>query len=267
MRHFLLCLNLVSKKVSKPLFLLPSAAILILLFSCSSASPEGQNTEPPSHSQFTELLNSHVDESGMVDYKGFARDSSALNTYLAQLESVPPSADWNENEKLAYWINAYNAYTIRLILRNYPAVSIKDITKGPNVPFVNSPWDIKFITIGGEELDLNNIEHNIIRKEFDEPRIHFALVCAAMSCPPLRSEAYESDKLGEQLADQAKRFLTDPAKNKLNGDVLQLSKIFSWYGGDFKPGVIEFIRSLYPDKVGEDPETKYLDYNWALNEQ
>jgi hypothetical protein len=202
-----------------------------------------------------------------VDYKGFAADSSLLNEYLMQLESAPPSDDWTENEKLAYWINMYNAYTIRLIVRNYPLNSIKDITIGPNVSFINSPWDIKFISIGGEKLDLNNIEHGIIREEFDEPRIHFALVCAAVSCPPLRSEAYVADRLDRQLDDQARRFLSDPDKNRLSGNVLQLSKIFSWYGGDFKMGVPEYIRSVYPDKVKADPAVEYLEYNWELNEQ
>ncbi|MGB3181501.1 MAG: DUF547 domain-containing protein [Cyclobacteriaceae bacterium] len=240
---------------------------MILLFGCGSASPEGNNTSSPSHQAFTRLLQKHVDDKGMVDYRGFAQDSTELNAYLEELEAAPPSSQWQKDEKLAYWINAYNAYTIQLILKNYPLKSIKDITKGPNVPFVNSPWDITFISIGGEELDLNNIEHSIIRKEFDEPRIHFALVCAAISCPPLRNEAYEAAKLDDQLHEQAKTFLSNPDKNKLEGDRLQISKIFSWYGGDFEQGVAAYIHSLYPNKANKDAEVDYMDYNWALNEQ
>ncbi|MFA0961883.1 DUF547 domain-containing protein [Roseivirga sp. BDSF3-8] len=241
---------------------------MLLVFSCSSANPEGNNTVAPGHGQFTQLLREYVDGEGLVNYQGLLSDSIRLNDYLLQLESAPPSPDWSREEKLAYWLNAYNAYTLQLILRNYPVKSIKDITKGPNIPYINSPWDIKFIRIGSEELDLNNIEHGIIRKEFDEPRIHFALVCAAMSCPPLRREAYTADELEEQLQDQAQVFLSNDSKNRLEGGTLYISKIFDWYKKDFKPeGVAGYIHQVMPEEADEDAEVAYLDYNWSLNEQ
>ena len=116
---------------------------------------------------------------------------------------------------MAYWINAYNAYTIRLILNHYPVKSIKDIGSSIQIPFVTTPWADKFFSIGGEKMSLDNIEHGTLRKKYDDPRIHFALVCAAMSCPRLRNEAYAAARLDAQLDDQGRDFLGNPAKTSL----------------------------------------------------
>ena len=147
------------------------------------------------HSAFDKLLHKHVNAQGLVNYQGFKADEVAFNQYLAMLSKNPPAANWPKNDQMAYWINAYNAYTIRLILDHYPVESIKDIGSKIKIPFVTTPWAAKFFSIGGERMSLDNIEHGILRKKFDDPRIHFSLVCASMSCPRLRNEAYTADKL------------------------------------------------------------------------
>ena len=186
------------------------------------------------------------------------------------LESNAPQKGWTEDQKLAYWINAYNAFTLELILDNYPVKSIKDIGATIKIPFVNTPWDIKFINIGGEEYDLNNLEHGIIRKDFEEPRIHFALVCAAVSCPKLQNRAYLPESLDAQLTKAAKEFLADPKKNEIKGENKAiLSKLFNWYGGDFtkKMSLEEYINQYSDINIFPNAKINYINYDWSLNEQ
>jgi len=244
---------------------------ILISTSCSGVNEVHSESKPISHAKWDALLKKHVDGSGMVDYKGFRADSAELNGYLDLLRKHHPNEEnWSEDERLAYWINAYNAFTIKLILEHYPVESIKDIGSTISIPFVNSPWDIKFIEIEGEEYDLNNIEHGIIRKEFDEPRIHFALVCAAISCPKLRNEAFVANRLDEQLDDQTRDFFNNPEKNKIASDRVVLSKLMKWYAGDFKsgsPSVIAFINKYSSTQIKDDTEIDYMDYNWKLNEQ
>jgi hypothetical protein len=219
------------------------ALTLMLVFtSCFSLNPQQKGTKPPTHDAFTALLQEFVDEQGSVNYGGLLAKKQALTTYLRMLSDQPPNDElWTEQEKLAYWINVYNGFTLQLILDHYPVSSIKEIGSKVQIPFVNTPWDIKFIRIGKDMLDLNNVEHNILRKNFNEPRIHFAINCASVSCPVLRNEAFEAAKIEEQLADQAKRFLNDPTKNDFSDPLNpQLSKIFQWFKGDFtKEGSLE----------------------------
>ncbi|MEQ9402091.1 MAG: DUF547 domain-containing protein [Cyclobacteriaceae bacterium] len=223
-----------------------------------------------SHQSLNELLQKYVDNEGMVNYKGLATERSKLKSYLKTLESNEPKDSWTENEKLAYWINAYNAYTLELILEHYPVKSIKDIGAAIKIPFVNTPWDVKFINIGDEPKDLNNIEHGIIRKEFEEPRIHFALVCAAVSCPKLQNTAYLPEKLDAQLTKAAKDFLNTPSKNEVkSSSKASLSKLFSWYRGDFtkKTSLEEYINQYSEVKLEGRAKFEFKDYDWALNEQ
>lgn len=222
----------------------------------------------PSHQLWDDLLQKHVTDKGVVDYKGFIKDSVKLNEYLTLLSSNEPANSWSKNEKMAFWINAYNAFTVQLICRNYPVKSIKDI--GGSVYKVNTTWDIKFIKIGDETLDLNNIEHQKLRKKFKDARIHFALVCASKSCPILMNRAYTADKLEEQFTSQAKLFLGDTFRNDLS-DVNnpKLSKLFDWYGMDFKTkkmSKIQFINQFLTVKIPEKAKLEYLDYDWNLNE-
>ncbi|MCB0516554.1 MAG: DUF547 domain-containing protein [Chitinophagales bacterium] len=231
----------------------------------SQVSPE---TTPLSHEIWNSLLQQHVSPDGHVNYKGFIKDSLQLNRYLALLEKTnAQNTNWSESEKLAYWINAYNAFTVRLIIRHYPLESIKDITK-INIPFINSPWDIKFIRIEEQTYDLNYIEHSVLRKKFEEPRIHFAINCASKSCPNLLNEAYLPETLEQQLQTAAIKFINNPQKNKLSGDEVALSEIFSWFKGDFtkKTSLIQFIHQYANTPLSEKAKINYLDYDWSLNE-
>lgn len=219
------------------------------------------------HTQWTALLKKYVDVEGHVNYKGFKADEKALDEYLTVLSANHPKPDWDKNDQLAFWINAYNAFTVKLIVKNYPVKSIKEL--GGGVYKVNTPWDIKFIVIGDQTYDLNNIEHGIIRKDFTEPRIHFAVNCASVSCPRLRNEAYVGSKLDAQLDDQARYFINNPVKNKISKETASLSKIFVWFKGDFTASggtVVDFINKYSTTKITKKTKMESLDYDWNLNE-
>jgi Protein of unknown function, DUF547 len=243
--------------------------ILITVSSCFAVNTPTSTAEPISHEIWNGLLKKHVDTKGFVNYAGFKKDQVELKKYLVLLESNAPGDKWSKEEKLAYWINAYNAFTIQLILDNltHKIKSIKDIGDKIKIPFVNTPWDVKFINIGGKKMDLNNIEHGIIRKTFNEPRIHFALVCAAKSCPPLRNEAFVAEKLNQQLDDQGVDFINDSYKNQVSTKTVKISNIFNWYGGDLKEKmpVIDWLNKYAKVKANKDADVSYLDYNWELN--
>ncbi len=224
----------------------------------------------PTHEAFDALLKKYVSVEGKVNYKGFIKDSANLNGYLNLLSKTPPDEKtWSREEQMAYWINAYNAFTIKLIIKYYPIKSIKDIGSSIQIPFVNTPWDIKFIAIGNEKLDLNTMEHGKLRKSFDDPRIHMALVCASKSCPILLNEAYNARKLDEQLTRQTIAFFADSFRNKVSPDKPQLSMIFNWYGMDFSKNgrsVISFVNTYSKVKIKPKAKIDYLDYDWGLNE-
>jgi len=244
-----------------------SFIFLLCMLSGCGVKNHLSNSKPITHELWTSLLKDHVSIEGNVNYKGFVQDSVRLNKYIDLLKNNHPNeSSWSKDERLAYWLNAYNAFTVKLVVDNYPVKSIKDIKKG--IVFVNSVWDIKFIYIEGVNYDLNNIEHSIIRKRFDEPRIHFALNCASVSCPRLRNEAFTANKLESQLVDQTKYFLSNSIKNKIAADKMELSKIFSWFGGDFKKQgtLIEFLNQYAPVKINADAKKKSLPYDWNLNE-
>jgi hypothetical protein len=227
-------------------------------------------TDPVSHALFDQLAKKHINEKGLVNYKGFKSDEKELKKYLDLLAKNPPTDKWSQEEQMAYWINAYNANTVQLILEHYPVKSIKDIGSKIKVPFVNTPWDIKFIKVGSETYDLNRIEHGTLRKKFDDKRIHFALVCAARSCPRLRNEAYTAAKLNAQLDDQGSDFMNNPTKNAITAKKASLSKYFDWYKGDWKDDnkSVEFWVNKYSKtKINQDTQISFLDYNWDLNEQ
>lgn len=245
------------------------ASVFSMLFlQCNSASFEGKG-KAPSHEIWNTLLKKNVSADGKVNYKAFVKDSIELNKYLKLLSENPPNEKtWTANEQKVFWINAYNAFTIKLIIKYYPIKSIKDIGSKIQIPFVNTPWDVKFISIGKEKMDLNNIEHGQLRKKFEDPRIHFALVCASKSCPALINEAYDAARLEQQLDNQGKAFLKDLSRNKISADNPQLSKIFDWYKTDFtkKGSLIDFLNNYAPVKINANAKITYLDYDWSLNE-
>lgn len=203
-------------------------------------------------------------------YKEVKKDAEGFNSYLTELESLSKDdfGRFNRNERLAFWINAYNAYTVQIILKHYPVKSIKDISSGW---FSSGPWKKDFINLFGEKISLDYIEHDIIRKRFSEPRIHFAVNCASIGCPSLLQEAYVGNRLNEQLDLAAQNFLHNKSKNYIKGNTFYLSKIFKWYGDDFKPKyggfknyVIETLRT--PGQDYNDYNVEFNDYDWNLNE-
>lgn len=221
------------------------------------------------HQLLDQVLSRYV-RNGLVDYK-LLKGEKKLNEYLSAL-SAADIKSLTKDEELAFWINAYNAYTLKLITDHYPVKSIKDI----GITFISSPWDKEIATIGGKKYTLNNIEHDIIRKKFNEPRIHFALVCAAISCPPLRSEAYSGQRLNEQLSQQVSMFFSDPSNNYIDHQkkIITLSKIMDWYKGDFEKSgnyyetvLNYFPKKFLPKELSRNYTIQYNDYNWSLNEQ
>ncbi len=241
---------------------------LFFFLSCNNNNKQivASNSTPISYDIWTELLQKHVVD-GKVNYKGFKEDKVRFDEYLNLLNTHHPNnKNWSKNEQLAYWINAYNAYTVELVLKHYPVKSIKDIKKG--LPFLNSVWDIEFIEIEGNKYTLNHIEHQILRKEFDEPRIHFAIVCASISCPNLWNEAFTADNIDVQLTAQARAFINDKTKNNISPNDAQLSKIFSWFKSDFtkKTTLLEYINQFSDTKASSDAKVNSLDYDWGLNE-
>lgn len=253
------------KKIFTTLVLL----LLVSIIACRGGHESFAGApQPPDHAPWTALLNKYVEDNGLVNYDGFISEKSKLEVYLESLSSNAPSDSWSDNEKLAYWINAYNAFTVKLIVDNYPLKSIKDLNPTITIPTVKSIWTKEWFQIGGEDFSLDRIEHKILRKDFDEPRIHFAVNCASISCPVLRAEAYEADKIDRQLDEQARIFLNDPSRNTISVEKVQISKIFSWFGGDFKKGqsLIEFIDQYTKVDIDEDAKVRFAKYDWNLNE-
>lgn len=246
--------------------LLAGAYLAFRIFYHPKTNYDGYDTAPIDHALFDKVLAEFVTDSGWVDYQALKENPEALNNYLNLLKNNHPSMDWSREEKLAYWINAYNAFTLDIVIRNYPLQSIKDIRRW-SIPFVNTVWDIPFIEIEGETYSLNHLEHHILRVEFDEPRIHFAINCASVSCPPLRKEVFVADRLDSQLEEQAVLFINDPSRNRILSDRVELSSIFSWFKGDFtKEGsLINYVRRYSEIQPSDDARLSYLDYDWALN--
>jgi hypothetical protein len=221
----------------------------------------GHEVRSMNHSLLTQILQRHV-HAGMVDYEAIKREGN-LDAYLLFLQQTDPDTLKETRDRLAFWINVYNAFTIKLIIDRYPVRTIREISKEGV-----GPWDIKWIVVQRGILSLNQIEHEIIRKEFQEPRIHMALVCAAVSCPPLRSEAYEGRMLEEQLSDNARRFFRDSSKNRFENDTLYLSELMEWYGDDFTPryrSAARYALMVMDLEMKEPRAIRFLRYDWRLN--
>ncbi len=212
------------------------------------------------------LLKKHVIDN-RVNYDGFKKDEKLLDEYLTILGKTDAKA-LSGNKRLAFYINVYNAFTIKLVLTKFPGInSIKEIGG-----FFSNPWKRKFILLQGTVVSLDHIEHGILRPEFKDPRIHFAINCASKSCPPLLNQPFESNILDSQLDDQTKKFITDPKNTLLKGDTLFISKIFKWFKKDFSDNPIMFIKQYasreLKEKLAQQKENitfKYLDYDWSLN--
>lgn len=233
-------------------------SLLLITFSFLAT----QITAQIDHSGWNTLLTNNVSSEGKVNYSGFSSEVAELDAYLSKISSTDIPAD--SNEALAFWINAYNAYTVKLVISNWPISSIKDVSAKVGS---STPWDYSFANVAGETYTLNHIEHEIIRKQFIEPRIHFAVNCAAKSCPPLLNRAYVGSKVKQQLAMQAKTFINNETNNTLSADAVTLSKIFEWFNADFvkNQSLIAFINKYSDVKVSESATVTYYDYSWKLN--
>lgn len=259
----------------------------IFLVSCLPVGLTGQvQAQGLASASWEALLKKHVKvlrggQASEVDYAGFLADHSALQSYLDSATRVtrPDFDSWSKPEQLAFLINAYNAWTVALVLSGYPGIkSIKDLGS-----FIQSPWKKRFIPLLGESRSLDDIEHGLIRGSgrYNDPRIHFAVNCASIGCPALRAEAYLADRLNFQLDDATQKFLSDRSRNRTESDVIKVSSIFKWYGSDFEKGwrganTLGQFLALYSGALGLNVDTasqlstskrdiEFLEYDWRLN--
>jgi hypothetical protein len=250
-------------------------------------SAKAESVSSVSHAPWDQLLHAHVVDtpdgrSTSVDYRGMLAERAKLSAYLQSLALVKKDAfaRLSQPAQLAFLINAYNAWTVELVLTAYPDLtSIKDLGS-----FFRSPWSRSFIPLLEETRSLDNIEHDLIRGDngYQEPRIHFAVNCASIGCPALRAEAYDEARLESQLEDQTRRFLQDPSRNRVVGDSLEVSSIFKWYREDFQQGWLGYSRledflSHYSDALTLTSDQvqalsdgglkiRFVSYDWGLNQ-
>lgn len=250
---------------------------LVALFCISSQHALGANFDQ-THALWDVFLKKHVESNNhksFVDYAAIKAESRGLREYVEKVTTLSKTDfdSFSEKEKIAFLINSYNALTVKLITDHYPVNSIKDLGS-----LFSSPWKKKFFKMFGEDQSLDWIEQDVLRKNFSEPRIHVALVCAAKSCPPLRKEPWVASRLDEQFEDAAKNFLTDKDRNSIDSlESVSLSPIFKWYGKDFEKkygSVMTFVAPrITEDKSSQDKlkndETKisYMNYDWSLNKK
>ncbi len=238
-----------------------------------AAKPLRAQTSTVNHAAFDALLHAYV-VNGLVDYPAFARDASFAR-YLASLNAVQEKT-LDPQERLAFWINVYNAFTIQLVASHGETRSIRNIDKTFGVLRLKGPWSNPLVHAAGRILTLDDVEHTMIRNEFREPRVHFALVFAARGCPPLRSEAYTGAKLNAQLEDQARQFISlSPTKNRSERFALLLSPLFTYYRADFGTTRLELGQFLAPWFDGDQRKRlekgafviRETDFDWTLNSQ
>jgi hypothetical protein len=221
------------------------------------------------HRAFEALLRKYVDDDGGVEYAGLAGEAARLDAYIDSV-SKAPFDQLGRDEKLALLINAYNAFTLRLIIEYHPVRSIRDIP-------ASKRWEDRRWNVGGHVWSLNQIEHEQIRPKFNEPRIHFALVCAAVGCPPLRTEAYTAERLEDQLEDQTRHVHGHDRWYRYDHDrnVVELTKLYDWYRGDFEQaaGSVTAYAAAYSADLkralaaGAPPKVRWLEYDWSLNDK
>ncbi|MFN4255057.1 MAG: DUF547 domain-containing protein [Saprospiraceae bacterium] len=212
----------------------------------------------PEHTAWNLLLQKHVSATGAVNYKGFQADKAALDAYLKTLAENTPQDDWTREREMAYWLNAYNAFTVKLIADHYPLGSIQKLDGGKT-------WDVQRIMLGGKKYSLNQIENDILRPRFKDARIHFAINCAAKSCPPLLNRAFEEEGLNTLLDERTKAFISDPKFNQISASKASVSKIFEWYAADFGD-LRKYLNQFSKAQLKANAVIKFKDYDWSLNE-
>jgi len=235
--------------------------ILMFLGMVTFADAQHKEEEHVSHKQWDELLKKHVNDAGKVNYDGFKNDVAKLDEYLKLIGSNEAKSTWTVDERKAFWFNAYNAWTIKLILDRYPVNSIKEVSA--------KPWDKRFVKIGKITHTLNDIENKIIRRQFNDSRIHFALNCASNSCPKLSNEAFTMYNVEKKMtALRAEFFKSDNLQ--LTEKEAKISKIFEWYKEDFEKetgSILEYIKKYSGMTFHKKVKITYLEYDWKLNKQ
>lgn len=231
------------------------SALMLCFFTFSGALAQKESIH--THAKWNELLQANVDANGAVNYAAFQENKAQLNAYLKELEKNPVQAGWSRNQIMAYWINAYNAFTVKLIVDNYPVKSIKDLHSG-------KPWDVKWIKLGKKTYSLNNIENDILRPKYKDARIHFALNCAAKSCPPLLNKAWTAENLEKDLRARTVKFLNNDTYNQINKTSANISQIFNWYAADFG-NLVGFINKHSAVDIGLNTKVNFNEYDWKLN--
>lgn len=232
--------------------------IIILVLFLASTQIQSQNKV------FDALLKTYVDSKGNIDYKGLRKNRALLNIYLDELKKTVPRKNWSSNKAKAFWMNAYNAYTIKLILDSYPLKKITDIQrKGRNA------WKIPFAKIGNQMYSLDYIEHKILRRWHDDPRIHVGINAASTSGPKFPNYSFTEKNINDKLEMLMRDFINDPTKNKISVTKVEVSKVFEWYQEDFtiKNTLIEYINKYSNMKANDNAEVVYLEYDWNLNDK
>lgn len=213
---------------------------------------------------FDALLKTYVDKDGNVDYKGLRKNRAVLDIYLNDLEKTVPGKKWSSNKAKAFWMNVYNAYAIKLILQSYPLKKITDIKRnGKNA------WKIPFAKVGGQTYSLDYIEHKILRRWHDDPRIHVGINAASKSGPKFINFVFTEKNVDSKLNGLMKTFINDTTKNKISVDKLEISKVFEWYKEDFtyKTTLVEYINKYSKIKASDNAEVVYKEYDWSLNDK
>lgn len=211
---------------------------------------------------YNNLLQKHVSNSGVVDYKSFKKDQEKLATYISYLQETTPQESWSKNKQKAFWINAYNAYTLQLILENYPLNSIMVINKNGK-----TAWKIPFAKVGGKTYTLDYIEHEVLRKKLFDPRIHVGVNCASISCPKLANTAFTENNIDATLENLMKAFVNDNTRNKIAKNTIEISSLFDWFTEDFtkNSSLITYLNTYSETKINSDATISYLKYDWSLN--
>jgi hypothetical protein len=258
---------------------------LLTVAAVAPVSTHAQTTFDHGYAAWDALLKKHVrwlpdNKQSRASYKGFMADRAALKAVLDSMSALPKATfdGWSKPQQMAFLINAYNAFTVELILTKYPDLkSIKELGS-----FIQPPWKKKFFTLLGEERHLDWIEHEQLRPRYNEPRVHAAVNCASIGCPALRDEAFTAAKLEAQLEDGMRRFMGDRTRNRVKGNQVEVSSIFKWFKEDFEKGhggfnKVEDVFAKYAEPLSDQPAEQaalkaktlvvsHLDYDWSLND-
>lgn len=262
----------------------PARALLVALLTTAVAllsAAQPNEPEPFDYSAYVRVLSAYVTPEGLVRYPDLKANPKDLNIFIRQLKNVSPASHperfSSPDARMAYWINAYNAFALYAVVEAYPVKSVRDLKFGFGFLFFKRT---RFVA-GGKAYSLDDIEHGILRRRFSDPRIHFAVNCASTSCPPLQREPFAPERLDEQLEEAARRFIGSQENVWMRGDVLFLSSLFDWYGEDFRewlaqrgtpqPTVVDYVTRYLAEPVAErvrreKPPVEFYDYNWTLND-